>query len=438
MRSFDPQEMGKWLKPGLRVKRWLILLALGMGLLGLGFAQAYVALFRQGEPPLLHILTLGFLPATWRVLVAGTVGGCALAVALYELNTSIVQPIVSGASLSVDALLRRQRLDKGLKVVAVGGGTGLPSVLRGMKQYTSHITAVVTMADDGGSSGRLRREMNVPPPGDLRNNIAALSDDEDLMTRLFQYRFGEGGLEGHSFGNLFLTALSDITGNMEAAVAVAGRVLAITGRVVPSTLHSVNLGADVRLPDGKVQRVEGESNIPKAGGKIERVFLEPPNVPALPEAIRALLEAELIVLGPGSLYTSILPNLMVRGIAEALRASRAQVVYVCNIAQQPGETDDYGVAEHLEALERHVGAGVIEVVLANNHYPEPRRGEPTRYVLPPAPDHPLFKRYRVVLGDLTDEARPWRHDSQKLTQYLLKIHSAWEAERNVKLLSRSA
>jgi len=217
MRSFDPQEMGKWLKPGLRVKRWLILLALGMGLLGLGFAQAYVALFRQGDPPLLHLLPLGFLPATWRVLVAGTVGGCALAVALYELNTSIVQPIVSGSSMSVEALLRRQRLEKGLKVVAVGGGTGLPSVLRGMKHYTSHITAVVTMADDGGSSGRLRREMNVPPPGDLRNNIAALSDDEDLMTRLFQYRFGEGGLEGHSFGNLFLTALSDITGNMEAA-----------------------------------------------------------------------------------------------------------------------------------------------------------------------------------------------------------------------------
>lgn len=420
----------KWLQPGISVKRWLLLLAFGLLILGVGFAQLYATAYReQAAPEILRLITLGFLPPLWRAAVAGTVGLCAVVIALYELNNSIVQPVISHSQMHwVDIVTQHNRLGRGLRVVVIGGGTGLPSVLRGMKDITKHITAVVTMADDGGSSGRLRREMGVPPPGDLRNNIAALSDDEDMMTRLFQYRFADGALGGHSFGNLFLTALSDITGNMEAAVAVAGRVLAITGRVLPSTLHNTQLAADIRRPDGRLERVLGESRITDTEGHIERVMLEPSNAQALPEVLRAILAADLVVIGPGSLYTSILPNLLVRGVTDALKVTNAEVVYICNIAQQPGETDGYGVAEHVEALEKHIGDSILDAVLMNNHFPAPRKGEPTRYVAALPVEHPLKNRYRFQGADLTDEVRPWRHDSSKLVAQLLKVHASYEAE----------
>lgn len=436
----DLRSIRAWLQPGLRIKRWLLLMAIGLLILGIGFAQGYVILFEEREtPPLLYYATLEFLPPYWRVLVEAVVGSCAIVIAIYELNISLVQPVVISqrrkSSSWVEIVKQHQRLQKGLHIVAIGGGTGLPSVLRGMKHITQNITAVVTMADDGGSSGRLRREMGILPPGDLRSNIAALAEDEDMMTRLFQYRFAEGGLGGHSFGNLFLTALADITGNMDTAVAVAGRVLAITGRVIPSTLHHVNLGAYVRLPDNRLIQVIGESDIPKAGGKIERVFLDPENVQALPEVRHAILNANLIVIGPGSLYTSILPNLLVQGIVPALKASPAKVIYICNIAQQPGETDDYTVAEHVEALEKHIGKNVIDVVLANNIYPT-QKNEATKYVLLPPENHPILERYKFVLADLTEDERPWRHDSVKLTANLLKIHDSLETI--IRIAGRSA
>jgi uncharacterized cofD-like protein len=430
----------KWMQPGIQIKRWLLLLAIGLLILGAGFVQGFVILFDdQTLPPLLNYLTLGFLSSAFRALVAGTAGICLVAIALYELNNSILQPIVAQSQMPwVDIVTQHNRLQRGLHVVVIGGGTGLPSVLRGMKTVTTNITAVVTVADDGGSSGRLRREMGILPPGDLRNNIAALSDDEDMMTRLFLYRFGEGDLSGHSFGNLFLTALSEITGNMEAAVAVAGRVLAISGRVMPSTLYDVNLGAEVRLPDGKLKRITGESNITSAEGRVERVFLEPSNAQALPEVIQSILSASLIIIGPGSLYTSILPNLLVRGIVDALRVSAARVVYVCNITQQPGETDDYTVAEHVEALEKHIGEAVIDVVLANDAYPK-HRDVASEYVRPAASGHPIYERYRVVMGDLTDNERPWRHDSEKLVTRLLQVHDDFEDnDKQAKNLSRTA
>ncbi len=426
----------QWLQPGLRVKRWLLLMAFGLLILGIGFAQGYVILFANKDiPPILYYATLEFLPPYWRVFVAATVGACAMIIAVYELNTTIVQPVVVSQRRStswIDIVRQHNRLQKGLRVVAIGGGTGLPSVLRGMKHITNNITAVVTMADDGGSSGRLRREMGVPPPGDLRSNMAALADDEDMMTRLFQYRFADGGLGGHSFGNLFLTALSEITGDMNTAVAVAGRVLAITGRVIPSTLHHVTLGAYVRLSDGKLIQVMGESNIPEAGGRIERVFLDPENVQALPEARQAILNANLIVIGPGSLYTSILPNLLVQGIVPALKAASATIVYICNIAQQPGETDEYTVAEHVEALEKHIGKGVLDVVMANNVFPE-RKNEATRYVMLPPEKHPIWERYRFILADLTESEHPWRHDTAKLTTQLLKVSDSFDTEKHAKI-----
>ncbi len=324
----------------------------------------------------------------------------------------------------IDAVYAHRR-QQGLNVVSIGGGTGLPSVLRGLKAYTSNITAIVTVADDGGSSGQLRRELGVIPPGDLRNNIAALANDEDLMTQLFQYRFSSGGLEGHSFGNLFLTALAGITGGMDQAVAETSRVLAVEGRVLPSTLHDITLIAEVRDTESDhLKRIVGESQIPLAGGKIERVFLDPDHVPAYPEAIRAILSADLIVMGPGSLFTSIIPDLLVSGITEAIRASQAFTVYLCNVATQQGETDGFAVADHVLALETHIGRNVFDAVLANNSYPSKNAGEHTHYVLPTPERHPIYQRYTVHMDDLTDSERPWRHDPSKLAQALFAMYDA--------------
>lgn len=411
----------KWLTPGLGIKRWLLLLLFGISVLGVGFAQVIVSLYRGSElPDSLHYLMLQFLPIWARVVLSAVLGLGSVATALYELNRSILAPFTAGRGASlIDAMVAHNRLHRGIKVVAIGGGTGLPSVLRGFKPHTSNITAIVTVADDGGSSGRLRRELRVLPPGDLRSNIAALADDEDLMTQLFQYRFANGGLEGHSFGNLFLSAMAEITGSMDRAVAETGRVLAVQGRVLPSTLQEVVLIAEVQVPgEARPRHVEGESQIPEAGGKIVRLSLKPEHVPAYPDAVRAILTADLIVIGPGSLYTSILPNLLVRGITEALRASSAHKVYVSNVATQRGETEDFSVADHVTALEAHIGRGVFDVVLANNSYPTRNAGERTRYVQPGT----LTPPYSLRLADLTDPERPWRHDPAKLAQALLESY----------------
>lgn len=426
------QTIIKWLTPGLRIKRWLILLLLGIAVLGVGFAQVMVTLYRKTPPQSIYIATLRFLPIWVRVALAAVIGGGAVIIALYELNRSILAPFALRRRESlIDAVYAHSRRQRGLKIVAIGGGTGLPSVLRGLKAYTNNITAIVTVADDGGSSGKLRREMGVLPPGDLRSNIAALANDEDLMTQLFQYRFANGGLEGHSFGNLFLTALADITGSMDRAVAETGRVLAIDGQVLPATLQdNVVLMAEVRMPgETRFRRVAGESQIPESGGKIERVFLHPDQVRAFPEAIRAILSADVLVIGPGSLFTSILPSLLVNGITEAIRASGAYKVYVCNVATQQGETDGFDVADHVEALENHIGRGVFDTVLANNSYPSKNAGERTNYVLPTSDNHAISQRYQLHMTDLTDMERPWRHDPTKLAQALLALYNtAMQAE----------
>jgi len=309
------------------------------------------------------------------------------------------------------------------KVVAVGGGTGLSTLLRGIKAHTPHITAIVTVADDGGSSGRLRRELGVLPPGDFRNCIAALADDEALITQLFQYRFGQGtGLDGHSFGNLFITALAAVTGSFERAVAEAGRVLAIRGRILPSTLDNVTLVADLRraAPSGLL-RVQGESSIPKAGQPIDRVFLRPENARAYPEAVRAILNADLVVAGPGSLFTSILPNLLVEGIRQAVAASRAFKLYVCNVATQPGETDGFDVGEHVSVLQRHLGRDIFTHVLADD-------GSACQGQVPAlelvAPTFPADADYRVVEADLCDRAVPWRHDAARLADEIMRFYDS--------------
>lgn len=318
------------------------------------------------------------------------------------------------------------------KVVAIGGGTGLSTLLRGLKAFTPYLTAIVTVADDGGSSGRLRRELGVLPPGDFRNCIAALADDEALITQLFQYRFGQGEcLDGHSFGNLFITALVAVTGSFERAILEAGRVLAVQGRILPSTLEDVMLVADLRdaaepdaVPTG-LTRVQGESAIPKAGQPIERVFLRPDGARAYPEAVRALLDADIIVAGPGSLFTSVLPNLLVQDIRRAVKASKALKLYVCNVATQPGETDGFDVGQHVTALQRHVGQGLFPHVLANDN-PIPSSEQP--HLRPVALRYPANCGYEVIANDLVDEAVPWRHDASKVAEQVMCLYDGKRAK----------
>jgi uncharacterized cofD-like protein len=420
----------KWLTPGLGIKRWLVVLLMGITFISLGLAEIVIDLYRHQQlPDILATLMLRSLPNGVRILLAVGVGMSLVAVGLYKLSRSILEPFTGRHALSVvDVVYAHNVRRRGLKVVAIGGGTGLPSILRGMKRHTSNLTAIVTVADDGGSSGRLRRDLGILPPGDLRNNIAALANDEDLMTQLFQYRFGTGDLGGHSFGNLFLTALSSITGSMDRALVEAERVLAIQGSVLPATLDEITLMGEVWHADSAgLRSISGESKITEAGGVIERVFICPPDARAYPKSVQAILAADLIAIGPGSLFTSILPTLLIKGITEAIRASGALCVYVCNVATQPGETDGFDVADHILALERHIGSGLIDVVLANNHFPSLNAGENTHYVRPAPQEYEVTRHYQIVYADLTDVQHPWRHDPTKLAQALQEVYANYQA-----------
>jgi len=417
----------KWLAPGMGVKRWLLLLAGGIALLSLGFSFLLKQFYPL--PSIFYYLTFQFIPRGLRAGLFGLFGIAAVVIALVGLNRTLLEPFVKpDPETVVNAVYRYRQRERGPKVVAIGGGHGLSVLLRGLKRYTSNITAIVTVADDGGSSGRLRRELGVLPPGDFRNCIAALADDEALTTQLFQYRFpstslrtsrNDTGFDGHSFGNLFITAMAEVTGSFERAILESGRVLAVQGCVLPSTLRDVTLMADLRAESAGISRVSGESNITKARGAIERVYLEPDDAPAYPDAVRALLEADLIVAGPGSLYTSVLPNLLVPDIAQAVAASRARKVYVCNVATQCGETEGYSAGDHVAALEAHVGVGLFPVVLANANLDVDFDAPPGVTLVPV--DFPPNAGYRVATADLVDPAHPWRHDSDKLARALLRL-----------------
>ena len=354
-----------WLIPGLEIKRWFALIFLGSllivgGILTLSDPKQVYEFLRDVKSTV-NVDLVAFL------FIA--IGSILFFKGWQKTNLSMLDIHDEKEKENVlETLYRRKKLNKGPKVVAIGGGTGLSMLLRGIKKITNNITAVVTVGDDGGSSGRLREEMGVLPPGDIRNCIAALADDEDLITTLFQYRFNVGeGLKGHSFGNLFLTALCSITGNMVRAVRESSNVLSIRGRVLPATLDDMKLAAE--MEDGRV--IHGESSIPEAEGKIKRLFTEPSNCKALPEVISAIKDADLIIMGPGSLYTSVIPNLLVKEISEAVSKSKAKKIYVCNIMTQPGETTDYTVASHINALFKHAGGKkIVNAVLVNDSLPD--------------------------------------------------------------------
>ncbi len=412
----------RWLYPGLHVKRWLALIVLGIILIALGGGFLMRTLFPAHRyPPLIRYALLMSLPYTWRSVIFILLGAALIVTGGIKLNQTLLRPFLPRGRPIVEVLYRYRRQEQGPKIVTIGGGHGMSTLLRGLKQYTGNITAVVTVADDGGSSGRLRRELGILPPGDFRNCIAALAETEDLMTRLFQYRFsGHSGLGGHSFGNLFIAAMAGITGSFEEGLEASSRVLAVRGRVLPATLTEVTLCAEIARFEGEElagwERICGESQIPKAGGRIMRVYLEPEVPRAYPEVIHAILNADLILAGPGSLYTSVLPNLLVREIVDALLASPAPKVYIANVATQRGETEGYTVGDHVRALHEHTGYHIFQTVLYNTNdaHPLPDGVEWVR----PGPDDAEW--LHLIGEDLVDERVPWRHDPDKLAQAVFR------------------
>ncbi len=362
------------LYPGIGVKRWLVMFVAGILLIGIGIAIGFDAKFLgQLEDTLISFiynLTGQFAGPYLSGIVLIAVGIVIAAWAIHKLVQSIMNTLMPHASgRLVESMYYKRYLEKGPRIVVLGGGTGLSTLLRGVKQYTGNITAIVTVADDGGSSGRLRDELGILPPGDFRNCLVALADTEPLMEKLFQYRFQRGdGLTGHSFGNLFIAAMTEITGDFEAAVRESSGVLAIVGHVLPPTLENVKLHAEYE--DGSI--VEGESNIPLAGKPVKRVFLKPDGVTATPQVLEAIRQADMIILGPGSLYTSVIPILLVGNIVDALRQSEARKVYACNLMTQPGETDHYNAEKHLKALFDHSFPGLVEFIVVNSEsVPDP-------------------------------------------------------------------
>jgi len=415
----------RWLVPGLGVKRWILLILFGTTLLGVGLAVLLLEVYRTAPDtwwlPILSIASLRVLSRPLRVLIFGGLGTGLILVGIWGINRSLLAPFRRSGKPMLDELTDHRRKERGPRIVTIGGGNGLSTLLRGLKSYSYNITAVVTVADDGGSSGRIRRTQGIPPPGDIRNCLAALSTDEALMTQLFQYRFSDGNpeLDGHPFGNLFISALSEITGSFEEAVVESGRVLAVHGRVLPATLHNVRLVADVQLPhsNGEV-RVEGESTIPKFPGDVQRVWLEPSNPTPYPQVIQAILASELIVIGPGSLFTSVIPNLLVPDIVAAIQASRALKIYVCNVATQPGETDGYCCEDHIKVLIDHVGGSIFDIIVINNQFVGklPPGTEWVKTIPENESEYPIYR------ADLVNEDQPWRHDSSKLAKAIIDLY----------------
>ena len=412
-RRSAPRSRGllKLLHPGMGVKRWLMLGAAGIGVGSIGVAFLLSRLLALGFPD--------FLPSYLEGVLLLAVGVGAVLFSLYRLYRS-VGPLIL-ASDSIDRIantiyLRRSR-ESGPRIVAIGGGTGLSVLLRGLKSHTDNLTAIVTVADDGGSSGRLRTELGVLPPGDFRNCLVAMSESEPLLTELFQYRFDRGnGLKGHSFGNLFIVAMTGVTDSFQQALAESGRVLAVRGRILPSTLESVHLRA--RMRDGRFLR--GESRVAGHGGPVEAVSIEPESPAAYPPAVEAIREADIVILGPGSIYTSIVPNLLVPGIQRAVRETAATTVYVCNVATEAGETDEYSVEDHVRALQSHASEEIADYVIANGRIRSlgPQfLGEPVRSDGTPIA-HAILR-----LADLADDGHTVRHDADRLADAVMAVYS---------------
>jgi uncharacterized cofD-like protein len=434
--SANRGSLRRWLKPGMGVKRWLGLVFIGLLLLALGVAHVLRQVTNTVDlgawQGVVDAITLQFLPFVLRGLLAGIVGGGLVVIGMWRLVRAVTDPLlvrqVGEDQPLVEVIYQKRFLAKGPKIVAIGGGTGLSTLLRGMKEHTSNLTAIVTVADDGGSSGSLRTELGIPPVGDIRNCIAALADAEPLMSELLGYRFpgGDraadgvveiqpGALGGHAVGNLLLAALTAIEGgDFEEGVRRMNRVLAVRGQVVPASPTPITLHAATR--EGLV--VSGQSTIMRTGA-IERVWITPQNVPAADDALAAIADAEIIVLGPGSLYTSVLPVLLIPAIRQAVAASSAIRLYACNVATQTGETAGYDLGDHVEALLSLTQPGLVDVVLANDELDLPGvGGRPPAVALrwPPKVDPVPHLATEAVVSELD----PHHHDPARLAAAILR------------------
>jgi uncharacterized cofD-like protein len=411
IRLFKLKGLFKWLIPGIGVKRWIILASFGIILAIIGLSS----LLNQ-EHFIMRLLDA----------IIGTSGLIILVLSMIRLMRSFVNAFMPSSKDNelIDILYQKKHLGRGPKIVTVGGGTGLSVLLMGLKEYTSNITAIVTVADDGGSSGRLRQQFDILPPGDIRNCLVALADAPALMRELFQFRFDNSSpeLSGHSFGNLFITAMTRLTGDFEKAIKETSKVLALKGQVIPSTLNNVVLVAQYK--DGSI--TEGEDKIPKMRMPISKVSLKPNQPPATPEAIKAIEEAQVIILGPGSLYTSIIPNLLIKEITDSIVASKAIKVYVCNVMTQPGETDGYSASNHIKELINHSSPRVFDYCIINSG--EIPKEILTRYAqdnsFPVEKDRKNIENagYRVIEEDVivTNDVVV-RHDSVKLAKIILGL-----------------
>ena len=418
----------RWLTLGIGVKRYILMIFVGTVVLALALAMFLAFVYRTIDVPgtagtVVYYLTLQFVDHPFREIVVGVIGSAVVVIGAVMLGRSVLSVVIGPEDNLVEILYQNRRLQRGPRVVAIGGGTGLGILLRGLKEYTNNITAVVTVADDGGSSGRLREELGLVPPGDVRQCLAALADSESLMQQVMEYRFSRGqGLQGHSLGNLLIAAMTDVNeGNFERGVNALSQVLRVRGRILPSTLSDVRLAAE--LDNGSI--VRGESRLRSAGRPIERVFIEPRHVSANGEVVKEILAADMIVLGPGSVYTSVIPNLLVGDVTTAVRASGAVKVYVCNVATEPGETDEFGPREHALSFAKHIGHNLFQYMLANSN---------TRVSLPESSGASLVEcdpavqvelldaGVQVVLADVVDPESPHHHHLETLASALMDLY----------------
>ena len=399
----------KWLYPGMGVKRWILYASFGVILIVVGSS---------------YLRTEEYLAAQLLDVIGLVSGIIILILGIKRLMRSLIAvfvPVSKDAQL-MDLLYQRKQLSRGPRVVTIGGGTGLSVLLSGLKEHTSNITAIVTVADDGGSSGRLRQQFDILPPGDIRNCLVALADASTLMRDLFQFRFKDNSeLSGHSFGNLFITVMTQLTGDFDQAIKETSKVLALRGQVIPSTLSNVKLAAVHK--NGTV--TEGENNIPRAHLPINNVYLKPSDSRATPEALKAIEEAQIIILGPGSLYTSVLPNLLIKDIANAVTASAAVKVYVCNVMTQPGETDGYSASEHIKALISHTNQHILDYCIIHSGHVSPealKRYEKEKAHLV-AGDKKVIEKmgYHVIENNAVTAGQTIRHDPEKLAKIILGI-----------------
>jgi len=398
----------KWLYPGMKIKRWILTSGSGVLLVAIGSIIWMLKKFPGSKTIGLTIVILGGL-----IVIYG----------MKRMIKSFITIFLPQREKElVDIMYHYRQLEKGPKIVVVGGGTGLSTILHGLKEHTSNITAIVTVADDGGSSGRLREQFDILPPGDIRNCLVALADAEPLMRDLFQFRFGsESELNGHSFGNLFITAMCKVTGDFEKAIKESSKVLAIRGRVIPSTFEKVRLVAEYQ----NGQKAVGETKITKQKAPIKRVYLDPMHCKASKESFEAIAEADIIVLGPGSLYTSVIPNLLVDGIVDRITQSKAPKVYVCNVMTQSGETDNYTAFDHLNSLIMHTRCGILNYCIVNTGKVQKdllkKYEEEGAYPVVADSDRIIENGYNVIEGDVINAQNYVRHDAKKLSKIIIDL-----------------